>query len=248
MFTESLLDYSAGRTQRGWSTAVASICQTCLIALTILLPLWQTNALPRAAEVFTPIGPPPGPPAPKPAQPAHTPEHLRPKPVVQADAFQAPIHIPDRVDLTPDRPRETEVAEAPCTVCVLGGTGPGLGDGPGNFPKVLTPSVAAAPPPPPKPPSRVTVSSGVTQGFLIHQVQPIYPTPARIARIEGVVVLAAVINRDGTIQGLHAVSGPPMLIGAAIDAVRQWRYRPYTLNNQPVEVETQISVIFTLSH
>jgi protein TonB len=103
------------------------------------------------------------------------------------------------------------------------------------------------PAPPAKPITRLKVSA-LSQGYLLHQVQPIYPAPARIARIEGTVVLAAVINRDGTIEGLRAMSGPAMLVGAAMEAVKQWRYKPYLLNNQPVEVETQISVIFTLSH
>ena len=85
------------------------------------------------------------------------------------------------------------------------------------------------------------------EGMLIRKVQPIYPPLAKAARIQGPVVLAAVISKAGTIDNLHALSGHPMLIPAAIDAVSQWRYRPYILNGEPVEVETQITVNFNLS-
>ena len=85
------------------------------------------------------------------------------------------------------------------------------------------------------------------QGLLIHQVKPTYPPLAKQARIQGAVVLQAVIGKDGTIQNLRVVSGHPMLTPAAIDAVKQWRYKPYFLNGEPVEVETQITVNFTLA-
>ena len=96
--------------------------------------------------------------------------------------------------------------------------------------------------------TRVRVSQGVTQGMVIHRVQPPYPQMARIARVQGPVVLAAIIGKDGTIQNLHVLStASPLLNQAALDAVKQWRYRPYILNNVPVEVDTQITVNFTLS-
>jgi len=85
------------------------------------------------------------------------------------------------------------------------------------------------------------------EGNLIHRVQPEYPALAKQARIQGTVVLRAVINREGTIQDLQVLSGHPLLVQAAINAVRQWRYRPYYLNDQAVEVETQVTVNFTLS-
>jgi protein TonB len=96
-------------------------------------------------------------------------------------------------------------------------------------------------------PQRVRVSQGVSQGLLIHEVRPAYPPLARQARIQGAVVLQAVIGKDGAIQNLHVVSGHPMLTTSAIDAVKQWRYKPYFLNGEPVEVDTQITVNFTLS-
>ena len=96
-------------------------------------------------------------------------------------------------------------------------------------------------------PQRVKVSPGVTQGLLIRKVQPAYPPLAKQARISGSVVLQAVIGKDGSIENLHAVSGHPMLIQSAIDAVRQWKYKPYFLNGEPVEVDTQVTVNFTLA-
>jgi protein TonB len=85
------------------------------------------------------------------------------------------------------------------------------------------------------------------EGNLIYKVQPIYPPLARTARIQGAVHLRAVISRTGAIENLQAIDGHPMLVGAALDAVRQWRYRPYILNGDPVEVETQVTVNFSLS-
>ena len=94
---------------------------------------------------------------------------------------------------------------------------------------------------------KVRVSSGVAQGLLVHQVAPKYPALAQQARIQGTVVLQVVIGKDGTVQNLHVLSGHPMLNQAAIDAVRQWRYKPYRVNGEPVEADTQINVNFTLA-
>jgi protein TonB len=91
------------------------------------------------------------------------------------------------------------------------------------------------------------VSSGVMAGMLVHKVIPTYPAIGRAVRAQGTVQLQATISRDGTIENLRAVSGPPMLQQAAIDAVKQWRYRPYLLNGEPVEVETTVNVDFTMN-
>jgi len=83
--------------------------------------------------------------------------------------------------------------------------------------------------------------------MVIKKVDPVYPAIAKTARVQGTVILAAVIGKDGTIQNLHVVSGHPLLQGAAMDAVKQWRYKPYILNGEPVEVDTQVVVNFTLA-
>lgn len=99
-------------------------------------------------------------------------------------------------------------------------------------------------PPPPTHPIRV---SHWAEGNLIYRVQPVYPAIAHQARIQGPVQLRAIISKAGTIENLTVVSGHPMLVSAAIEAVRQWRYRPYLLNHEPIEVETEITVNFVLS-
>ncbi len=99
----------------------------------------------------------------------------------------------------------------------------------------------------PSAPKRVRISQGVTKGQLIHRIEPTYPFLARQARIQGQVSLKAIIDKNGNIQELQAISGHPMLVPAALEAVKQWHYRPFLLNGQPLEVETQITVTFRLS-
>jgi TonB family protein len=96
-------------------------------------------------------------------------------------------------------------------------------------------------------PQRVRVSSGVAAGLIETKVDPIYPPLARQARIQGVVVLQILISKTGDVENMQLISGHPMLAPAAIEAVKQWKYKPYLLNGDPVEVETQVQVNFTLS-
>jgi protein TonB len=116
---------------------------------------------------------------------------------------------------------------------VMGGVLGGLGSGP-------APVVKAAAP------KKVAVSAGVMAGARIGGEQPQYPAIAKAARIQGTVVLQATISKAGTIENLRVISGPPMLQAAATQAVQTWRYKPYLLNGEPVEVETQINVVFSL--
>jgi periplasmic protein TonB len=113
-------------------------------------------------------------------------------------------------------------------------------------PSVVPPPPAPAPPPPPVEVRRVRISDGGQPANLIHQVKPTYPILARTTRTQGVVVLEAVIGRDGSISSLRVVSGHQLLTQAAIDAVKQWKYRPTLLNGDPVEVITTITVTFNL--
>ncbi|HEX3572471.1 MAG TPA: energy transducer TonB [Acidobacteriaceae bacterium] len=105
----------------------------------------------------------------------------------------------------------------------------------------------AAVPPPATAPRTVRISAGVAAGMLIHNVDPVYPADARAAHVQGTVILHAIISEAGTIDKLTVVSGPPMLTAAAIDAVRQWTYRPYLLNGDPTAVDTTINVSFALN-
>lgn len=107
------------------------------------------------------------------------------------------------------------------------------------------------PPPPPPPvapsPSRLRVSAGVAEGMLIQKTDPVYPPLARAARISGTVVLQAVISKSGSIDDVHVLSGHPLLVQAALDAAKKWRYRPFLLNGEPLEVQTTVSVVFDLN-
>jgi protein TonB len=114
---------------------------------------------------------------------------------------------------------------------VMGGILGGVGSGP---------VVKAAPP------KKLSISSGVMAGNLLDKVTPQYPAIAKAARIQGTVVLQATISKTGSIENLRVVSGPPMLQQSAMDAVRSWRYKPYLLNGDPVEVETTVNVVFNL--
>jgi TonB family protein len=97
------------------------------------------------------------------------------------------------------------------------------------------------------PPKRVSVSQGVSEGLLLHKIAPVYPPEAKRQHVQGTVVLRAVIGKDGRLVDLEAVSGPPQLVEAAVGAVQQWRYKPYTLAGEPVEIQTMITVNFQLS-
>ncbi len=114
---------------------------------------------------------------------------------------------------------------------------------PTKIPEKIGSSVAAVPK---VAVSRMRVSSGVTAGLLMKKVEPAYPPLAKTARVQGVVVLHAIISKEGTITGLTLVSGPAMLAPAAIDAVKQWRYKPYLLNGEPIELDTTVEVHFNL--
>ena len=131
---------------------------------------------------------------------------------------------------------------------------PGGLEGPSSaFPSLIS-AVKPAPPPekpkvePPKPPPQlIAVSKGAQLARLIRQVKPIYPVIAQQTRVSGTVLLTGVISKDGTIRNLQVISGNPLLVKAAVDAVRQWIYRPTLLNGEPVEVTAPIEVNFILT-
>jgi protein TonB len=139
-----------------------------------------------------------------------------------------------------------QVSEKEAPPSSFGVTGSDLGGGSASgvmgsvFGTGSAPKVQAAPP------KKVNISAGVAAGMLIQKTTPTYPPIAKAARVSGTVVIQAKISKQGTIEDLHVVSGPAMLQQAALDAVKSWRYRPYLLNNEPVEVETTVNVIFTL--
>ena len=243
MFEDSLVE-SSGKlgsgSKRGWTTAGSFLLQMLLIGVMILIPLIYTEALPKASLTTFLVAPPPPPPPPPPA-PA-TPQVVRKITTDIVDgALRTPTKIPEKIAKIVE-----DEAPPPVTGAVVGGVPGGVpgGQAGGVLGGVL--SAANSTPPKVAAPQKVRISGGVMQGRLVNQVKPQYPMIAKQARITGTVVLQATISKNGTIENLRVVSGHPMLIQAAMDAVRQWRYNPYQLNGEPVEVETTVNVNFTM--
>ena len=245
MFEDSLLE-SGGRlrTKRGRTTTLAFVFEICLVALLILIPLIYTEALPMKQLMATVLVAPP-PPPPPPPPPAATPV-IRVK-QVQTDIVNGQLRTPTKI---PEKVKIVKEEEAPPPMAAVAGV---VGGVPGGMPGgqmggVIGGIVSSTPMPVPKVAvQKIKVSQGVAQGNLIHEVKPAYPPIAKAARVQGQVILQATISKSGQIEGLHVVSGHPMLVQSALEAVKQWRYKPYMLNGEPVEVETQITVNFTLS-
>lgn len=241
MFTDSMLEISwAQRARRCFTTLTSFGLQVLILGLLLLLPLWKTVGLPVARSVSTPVSL--GRPDPAPAR---LQDHVRSS-GVQIIPYGGRIIAPGRV---PDRIAKGDDAATP-PFGTIGGPGAGDRGSPvGSLNGFPIPLIGTRPLPPVPAPSIVRPfrTSSMLKGNLIRRVDPVYPPLARSARIQGPVVLVAVISKAGAIENLHAVSGHPMLVPAAIDAVRQWLYRPYILNSEPIEVETQITVNFSLA-
>jgi len=156
----------------------------------------------------------------------------------------APKSVPKDIAMI----KEEELA--PPSSGVVGGVPGGVPGAAGGLGQLLNMPTA---PPPPKPvekpvtPQRIRVGGNVQAANLIRKVTPVYPPLAKQARVQGTVRFTAIIGKDGTIQNLQLVSGHPLLVAAAQEAVKQWQYKPTLLNGEPVEVVTQIDVNFTLS-
>jgi len=247
MFEDSLME-SGGKlkTKQGATTAISFILQIILIGVLVLLPLVFTEALPKQQLMTFLVAPPPPPPPPPP--PAATPE-IKIVKKIQSDLDNGQLRTPTKIPQKVAMIKEDEAPPPSTGVAGVVGGVPGGVPG-GAMGGVLGGIISNAPAVVPKAaatPQRVRVSQGVSQGLLIRQVKPTYPPLARQARIQGTVVLQAVISKDGSIENLHLISGHPMLAPAAMDAVKQWKYKPYFLNGEPVEVETTINVNFTLA-
>jgi protein TonB len=249
MFSDSLLEYGPQRKRKALATTTSFIFNCVAIGLMLLMPLIFTEQLPKAQLLTFLVAPPPPPPPPPPAaEQIQKVVHQVQTDMLSNGELRTPTKIPQKVQIIKE-----DVAPPP-----LASTGGVVGGVPGGIPGgqlggviggivSATSNLSAVPKFVPVQPQRVRISQGVTRGLLIHKQEPTYPTLARSARVQGEVVLNAVIDTNGQIQNLQLVSGHPMLVQAAIDAVRQWRYKPYLLNGQPVEVETTITVIFSLS-
>jgi protein TonB len=231
MFDQLVVSGARGvQTNKPWTVALSAIVQVVILGVLILIPLIYTEALDPRLAAMSLVAPPPPPPPPPPPTIVKTVKAPR---VVQISKMVAPTVIPKTVSIVKD---EAPVIYSNSGAGVDGGTGGFLGGILGN---------TAPPPPKPAAPQRIRVGGNVEAGARINNVTPEYPAIAKVAHISGTVVLHAIIAKDGTIQELEFVSGPPMLVKPAMDAVKQWRYKPYLLNGDPVEVETTINVDFS---
>jgi protein TonB len=235
MFEDSLVE-SAGRikTHQSWTTPLSFLVQAVVICILVLIPLIFTEGLPTRMLIAAVVAPPPPPPPPPP--PAPTVRVQRVSEIVNGE-LRAPSKIPKKIEMI----KEDE-APPPSNGIVGGVVGGVPGGTAGGVIGGLIQSTA--PPPTVAKPQKLRISSGVAEGLLKAKVDPQYPQMARIAHVQGDVILQATISKSGAIENLRAVSGHPILIQAAMDAVRQWRYAPYTLNGEPVEIETTITVKF----
>ncbi|HKD44978.1 MAG TPA: energy transducer TonB [Candidatus Angelobacter sp.] len=227
MFEDSLMESGHKiKTQQGRYTTLSTLMVASVVGFMILLPLLVTQALPLHMMNALMVVPPPPP----------APVHVQKVSEVVNGQLRAPTKIPKQVKMI-------EEEEAPPPTGVMGGV---VGGVPGGQAGGVLGSIigSAAPPPKVAAPKQLRVSQGVMDGQLKRRIEPTYPQMARIAHIQGDVILQARISKAGVIEDLHAVSGHPILVQAAMDAVRQWLYKPYELNGEPVEVETTIKVQF----
>jgi protein TonB len=254
MFEQTFVQ--TGKTNTVSAVIISTIAQILLIGIAVILPMWYFDVLPTAQLQSMLVAPPPPPPPPPPPAPAAIVKQVKVIPrQFDAGRLMAPKSIPKEIAQI----KEEELPPPSSGVGgVVGGVPGGVAGGtPGGVLGGIIGSVpSAAPPPPPPPkkveekvatPQRIRVGGNVQQAMLVSQPRPIYPPLAKQARISGTVTLNAIIGKDGRIANLSVAKGHPLLIQAALDAVKNWVYKPTLLNGEPVEVATTIDVNFTLS-
>jgi protein TonB len=239
MFEDSMIESSGKiKTKSKYWMIGTLIFNALIVALLIIIPLINPDALPKTAltaMINAPAPPPPPPPPPPPQQIV--------KPIKMISEIDQGLHAPTKI---PKDIKMVKEEAAPQVAGVAGMSGMGSGNG---VPGGVMGGIGSAPAPVvrvEKPKGPVRVSSGVVAGSKIGGVNPTYPPIARAAHVSGTVVLHAIISKTGTITNLTVISGPEMLRASAVDAVRTWRYRPYILNTEPTEVDTTISVNFNM--
>lgn len=256
MFEQTFVD-GVGKTNRTWTVLVSFVGQILMIGVAVIIPMIYFDALPKSQLTSFLVAPPPPPPPPPPPAAAAPVKVVKVIPrQFDAGRLMAPKSVPKQVAIIKEEELPPPSSGA---IGVVGGVPGGVPGGQmGGVLGGIVGSVPTAAPPPPPPPvkkeepkpvqvQRIRVGGNVQQAKLIAQPKPAYPPLAKQARISGVVRLNAIISKDGTIQNLSVISGHPLLVPAAMEAVKQWRYAPTLLNGEPVEVVTQIDVNFTLS-
>ncbi len=239
LFRESLIASGTSPRRNPWATVGALGLELIVLVTLVVAPLFHTDPLPKRATLTMLYLQPP-------AAAGGPTSFQAPKPVSTYTPTSTGITAPVR------KTQEAPPSQAGKTVGILGGVPGGVVGGvPGGaFSEMLNsaPSVPVlAKSPVPTPVKRMRIASRVAEANLIHDVTPQYPPDAGRARIEGTVVLMAVIGKDGSVLDVRVESGLPILAQAAIDAVRQWRYKPYVIDGEPVEVDSRITINFTLS-
>lgn len=249
MFEQSLLDLQGTKTKTKYTVVLSFIAECIGITILILIPLIYTNTLP-AYQLMSYLVAPPPPPPPAPPPPVVKVQKIVPREFDAGKLIQ-PKAIPKKVQII----EESDTPPSAAIAGVVGGVPGGVPGGAvgGVIGGIISSVPVAAPPPPPKveapkaAPQRIRVGGNVQKANLINAPKPVYPPLAKQARIQGTVKLNAIISKEGAIEQLTVVSGHPLLIPSALEAVKQWRYKPTLLNGEPVEVITQIDVNFTLS-
>jgi protein TonB len=238
MFAELLLDsHRIDRSRRGWATLTSFGVQAILVTCIMTLPLIYTQVMPLAMPASILLTVPHGDPSPVSQPPEHVPANPGAGSGSHTAAWIVPIQIPSTIYTGPDA--------GPVVPPDIGPVGVGPASGP-YVPFATGPGPAPVIPRAPDFQKPIKISH-ISEGSLLTRVEPVYPPIAKSAGIQGPVELEAVIGRDGRIENLQVLSGHPMLVRAAADAVLRWRYRPYVLNGEAVEVETRITVNFILA-
>jgi protein TonB len=227
------------KTNKPWTVVLSMIFQVAFLAVLILIPLIYTEALPKTMMATLLVAPPPPPPPP-------------PPPIAQVVHVKPQVHLMDAGKLVTPKviPKDIKIIkeDAPDMSGMQGGVVGGVSGGQmGGVIGGVIGGVGSAPPPPKPTQTRIRQGGQVQAAKLMNKVQPMYPPLARQTRISGTVRLHAIIAKNGTVEQLEVISGHPLLVQAALDAVRQWRYQATTLNGEPVEVDTTIDVIFSLN-
>jgi protein TonB len=242
LFTTTINSSWDERSRRGLTTLTSFGVQALVVSLLLLLPLLRPTGLPSLRPLSTPVSL--GQPLEEaPAVRTHASGNAVEAINSAAITLRTPSRIPSSIATSGDD-APPAVGIGPAGSNIPGAWGPGSPDGVLNSFETATRPIMPARP---APVAHTVRLSHMDEGDLIRKTLPTYPPLARMARIQGQVVLQAVISKQGAIENLKVVAGHPMLVQAAINAVRQWRYRPYVLNSEPVEVETQITVNFSLA-
>ncbi len=245
MFEEMVVSNAKNKkTNKPWTVVVSMLLQIAFLAILILIPLIYTEALPKTLMSSILLAPPPPPPPPPPPAPVQV-VHVKPTAhLMEAGKLVAPKAIPKDVKIIKEEEAPPDMGAG-----MVGGVPGGVAGGSmgGVIGGVIGGAGSAAPPPPKVTQKRITVGGNVQAAHLVNRVQPIYPPLARQTRISGTVKLHAIIAKNGAVESLTVVSGHPLLVQSALDAVKQWRYQPTLLNGDPVEVDTEIDVIFSLA-